>query len=183
MKVTLRHLGTALAAASAVLVPASLTHAGKQLPPPAADAVASCDAGEGFITVTIVGIEGSWDFDIDIDGTEVDGEVLADEYTYGPYADGEYLVTVDWVQGPELGENLILDEVVTVDCVSDTVPPDTTPDTTPATEPAATETTATGGSGGAIPETGGGAGTIAVLAGGLLAGGTALLVLRRPRRA
>jgi hypothetical protein len=93
---------------------------------PTASAEAVCTPDGGAIRVSIVD-DVSDEYDIIIGEEVVDSDVTDTDggfYEYGPYADGEWTVIVDWIDG----EETILDTVVTVDCAA--APPTTAAPTT-----------------------------------------------------
>jgi hypothetical protein len=108
---------------------------GAQEVDPTATAVGVCVDSEGFIDIEIVD-----DFSTTYN-VFIDGELVAEETTdtdgvpvrYGPFEDGVYNVTVEWIGG----ETDILDEDVTLDCVPDETTTTTAAPTTTTTAAAA----------------------------------------------
>jgi hypothetical protein len=93
----------------------------------------TCGDAGGTITVNIFD-DFAYTYDVLLDGTVVpggDGRTDTDEgedpMVIGPLADGTYTVTVIWNEAPD-EPDAILEEEVTVDCVTDeTTPPTTAP--------------------------------------------------------
>jgi LPXTG-motif cell wall-anchored protein len=183
--------GVLVVAGSAVVAG---TPASAQEAPATVTAVADCVSGDpnvtgGNIVVTLVD-NAPYRYNVIIGGTVVDANIpdgSGNGNTYEPYADGAYLVAVDWIaldgdQPLEVPER-IFSQTVTVDCVAD-VPtaaaPTTVAPTTAAPAVAAPTTTPPA----TLPATGDSSTTIAILGGlSLLAGAGLLLARRRPRQA
>jgi len=137
--------------------------AGQEDPDPTAVATFECRDGQGYIDVSIDAVgKNDWTFHIDIADDRVDTSVYADDYEYGPYPTGAYLVEVFWTSG----ETTIFSEILTFVCGA------------VSTEPAP-DTTDVGSGGGGIPETGQASTTLLVLAGLLITSGVALVMVRR----
>ncbi len=125
-------LALAVAAVVLALFPGSV---GAQEVPPTATAVGECVDSEGFIDIEIID-----DFSTTYN-VFIGGELVAEETTdtdgvpvrYGPFEDGVYNVTVEWIGG----ETNILDEDVTLDCVPDETTTTTAAPTTTTTAAAA----------------------------------------------
>ncbi len=150
-RVALAAGGASILVTAALMAPAG---AGQPLPDPTASADVSCRNDEGYIHVSIVD-DFSTTYDVVIGGIVVDPAITDTDggvNTYGPYADGDYLVEVEWLDE----EVNILEETVTIDCIPDgttttaaptttTAPPEqVAPTTTAAPAPIAVQPTYTG---------------------------------------
>jgi hypothetical protein len=131
-------LGGGAALLWAVVFAGGVSAGQTQQVPTAEITTTTCGDGGGTITVNIFD-EVSYTYDVLLDGEVVpggDGRTDTDEgedpQLIGPLEDGTYTVEVIWNEAPD-GPDSILEEEVTVDCVTDeTTPPTTAP---PAPEP------------------------------------------------
>lgn len=130
-----------MALASVVAFPASVS-AGEPFPTAEVTSTA-CGDGGGIITVNIAD-ESSETYDVLLDGEfaplgeEItDTDEGTDPFLIGPLPDGDYNVQVIW--NTDGGDQTILDEDVTIDCVEDPAPE---PEPEPTPEPEAAPVTA-----------------------------------------